>query len=135
MEVNQPTQAEIYWRKFARDRNKALSTLDEHTIRKFLKKHGVAPPEDIRAFWIMVHTTIKDCDDFDPRMRAHAEEWLEARNYTAPRKGGPLRNLFIRIFGRRLAVSDTHIIYGFQHNSYAVPRWWKRKADTDGIQD
>ena len=71
MEDNQ-----IMIKKFLKERNEALLSLDKNKITKTFKKHGVKIPEDEQIFWAGVHKARMEVSSFTEDVKKISRDWL-----------------------------------------------------------
>ena len=65
--------------QFVKERNSALASLDEPTIRMMGAKWGVPMSSDPEVFWRGVHKAISACSDLPSDVRQRSIKWLIAR--------------------------------------------------------
>lgn len=65
--------------QFIKDRDEALSSLDETKIRAYLRKYGEEPPANPTVFWMGVHKAITACKNLPIELRQKSAAWLEIR--------------------------------------------------------
>jgi hypothetical protein len=66
-------------KKFVSERNAALQSLDEPTIRAFFRKwNGRELPDDPNVFWGAIHKAITGATDLPIELRRKSKAWLDA---------------------------------------------------------
>jgi hypothetical protein len=70
-------EAEI--RAMVQERNTALASLNETTIRAYAAKYGARLPSDQQTFWAAVHKAITAIPDLPADLRQRSIAWLKAR--------------------------------------------------------
>lgn len=68
--------------RFVNDRDTALLSMDENTIRAFMNKYGIPASNNDKVFWIAVHKARTGIKTFDPIEKAKSIQWLTERGYT-----------------------------------------------------
>jgi len=63
---------------FTKRRNDALASLNEDTIKQYMKVCGIPLPPD-RVFWLSVHKAITACIGLPIEFRRKSKKWLEKR--------------------------------------------------------
>lgn len=67
--------------RYIRDRNVALLSMDEQTIRTFMSTYSGNPgPADSETFWRGIHKARTGCLDLPIEERRKSKAWLDARN-------------------------------------------------------
>jgi hypothetical protein len=69
--------------KYVEDRNAALLTLDEPTIRAFAKRYDVKMADDPEVFWGSVHKSITAITTLPLEFRLHSKRWLDERGWAS----------------------------------------------------
>lgn len=64
--------------EYKKERDEALMTMDESTIRAMLDKHGIEQPPESR-FWATVHQAITGSTGIDRQKRLESVKWLVVR--------------------------------------------------------
>ena len=68
-------------KKFVKERNEALFSLDEKKIKAYMKKYCVPDPHSERVFWAMVYKAICNIADAPPEVKAKAKVWLKEHGF------------------------------------------------------
>jgi hypothetical protein len=68
---------------FRTERNKALLSGDETTIRIFAWKYNLNVPTNREAFWRGIHKAITGCLDLPEDYRLKSKQWLDERGSKA----------------------------------------------------
>ena len=63
-------------RKFVKERNAALLSLDKEKIQKYCEKYGVPIPENEKVFWAGVHKSILHIDAGTDEQKQNSLKWL-----------------------------------------------------------
>lgn len=62
--------------KFVDERNEILFSLDRERIEQYMKKRGLAIPNDDTVFWAGIYKSICNITNAPPELVAKAEAWL-----------------------------------------------------------
>lgn len=73
-------------KKFIKERNEALFSLDEKKIRRYCKKYKVTIPRDKEVFWRGIYKAICNVESAPPEVKKKAKEWLKKHGST-PKMG------------------------------------------------
>ncbi|HTR55014.1 MAG TPA: hypothetical protein VMJ10_30220 [Kofleriaceae bacterium] len=68
-------------KQFVAERDRALLSLDEATIRAHNRKWSVRTPDDPNIFWIGIHKARTACLSLPREERILSKMWLTARGY------------------------------------------------------
>ena len=63
-------------KKFVKERNEALLSLDKKKIDTYCKKYGVNMPENENVFWASVHKAILQINSASPEQKEKSRKWL-----------------------------------------------------------
>ncbi len=63
-------------RKFVKERDAALLSLDKEKIQRFCKKHGTPIPQDEKVFWAGVHKAILHMNAATEEQKLDSTLWL-----------------------------------------------------------
>ena len=63
-------------KKFIKERDEALLSLDKEKITKFLRKCGTPVPENETVFWAGVHKAIIHLNSANPGQKLNSMIWL-----------------------------------------------------------
>ncbi len=64
-------------KKFVKERDEALISLDKKKIMKFMKKYGVSfRPSNERVFWAAIHKAICNINYATEEQKARSAAWL-----------------------------------------------------------
>ena len=71
--------------KFVQARRRALLSMDESRIRRFMRKWNpdAEPPEDPQVFWASVHKARTAATDLPEADRFNSHQWLKNRRLTS----------------------------------------------------
>jgi hypothetical protein len=75
------TEYEALVKQFVAERNAALLTLDEATIRAHMAKWNIRTPENPIVFWIGIHKARTACLNLPREARVLSKTWLMVRGY------------------------------------------------------
>src|SRR5512138_260230 len=68
-------------KQFVAERDRALLSLDESTIRAHMAKWSIRTPEDPDLFWVGIHKARTGCLSLPREARLLSKMWLTARGY------------------------------------------------------
>jgi len=74
-------------KQFVAERDHALLSLDEATIRAYTAKWNIRSPEDPDLFWTGIHKARTACTTLPRDARLLSKMWLMARGYHSPDEG------------------------------------------------
>ena len=69
-------------KKYVKERNKAMFSLDEKKIKAFCRKWGVPIPENENVFWAGVHKVILHTTASTDAQKAHSLLWLVMHGFS-----------------------------------------------------
>src|SRR5579883_1622480 len=66
-------------KQFVAERDRALLSLDEPTLRAYMARWNIRSPEDPDTFWVGIHKARTGCLSLPREARLLSESWLRAR--------------------------------------------------------
>lgn len=72
----------LYFKRFVKDRDEALLSLDKKQILAFYKKYGLPYSKRDKVFWATVYKCIYHINDSTEKQKAEAEAWLIENGFT-----------------------------------------------------
>ncbi len=68
-------------KKFVKERNEAMLSLDKEKIAAYCKKYDVPIPENDQVFWAGVYKSILAIKSSPEHLRREANEWLDEHGF------------------------------------------------------
>lgn len=76
------------FKKFVKERDEALLSLDEKKIKRYCKKWGVPIPTDETVFWAGVHKCIVNINSAPLEKKLQSAAWLNQHGFKTTIFGG-----------------------------------------------
>ena len=68
-------------KKFVKERNEAMFSLEKEKIEAYCKKYDVPIPENEQVFWAGVYKSILAIENSPEHLRQKAIEWLDGHGF------------------------------------------------------
>ena len=68
-------------KKFLKERNEAIFSLEKEKIEAYCKKYDVPVPENEQVFWAGVYKSILAIKSSPEHLRLEASEWLDGHGF------------------------------------------------------
>lgn len=73
----------MYMKKFIKERNEALLSLDKQKILAYFDKYEIERIEGEELFWLTIHKSILGIEGITKEQRERSVKWLTDRGYKA----------------------------------------------------